>query len=155
MKRACAIIVIILIKVVAYAQKAETNGLPDSILAVGFKVSNEVNKMDKRFVRFFERTSRESLKMVNPKDTFNFSDLKTAAPHNKRLIFLGEGTGKINLIVYQQGGNAQQCFCLIYKENKKRCSYQLIRLNEFVKTIQELKEAVSQDRFNAFAYYPK
>lgn len=154
MKKAYVILVVLLMSVVGYAQKTDATDLVDSISTIEFRVYLDVSKMKKKFARFFERTSKQSLKMVNPGDTFNFSDLKSSAPADKRLIFLGEGRSNTGVIVYQQGGNAQQYFCIIYKKSGRAYSYQLIRLNESVTGIQELREVISKDGFTTFASYP-
>ncbi len=155
MKLLCVIVICFLLRSVSFAQMAEMNALPDSISHDRFILYSEVSKIEKKFVRFFERTSKKSLRMVNPTDTFNFTDLASSNPPNKRLIFGGKSASHTGFIVYQQGGNAQQYFCIVYKKQKKGYSYQLIRLKGFVDDIQELKSAISSREFEEFIYFPK
>lgn len=119
--------------------------LLDSLVFNDFSLFYETKNIDKKFIRFLKKDQVVDFKIVNPTDTFNFTDLKDRHIPDKRLVFGGKSKYGINFIVYEQGGNAKQILALVYKKNKtKKYLFALVRLEKAVKEILELKLQVQK-----------
>lgn len=145
------LIIFLLVSLIGMQSIAQSNDLIDSISSCNFKVSYSINDIDKKFLSYLKSVKKIDFKIVNRYQIFNESDAIDRNLPNKRLVFFAKSEGGIQTIVYEQGGNAKQLLCLIYKKiKKKQYLFELLRLEVYVSDLESLKKSISDRKFFAF-----
>ena len=107
----------------------------------GAPLQFEKQAVPKKLVRIYFKKYKFKLKIANPNEEWNSTDMVTKKDFNSQLIFAGH-SGNKGFVLVKSAGTAMTKNCIIY--DLEAGFVQNIGLSWSVKTLDELKVAVSE-----------
>jgi len=128
---------------------ARDSSLIQGVLTGKFIIIHSKEKIDQKFLAFLRKNRGINLRLVNPGQPFNDTDLIMNDLPKHELVFATKNPEGINFIVYGNGNGAAQNICLIYsKIGRSKFITSTIRVDDSVNSLERLKAAIDNDSYD-------
>jgi hypothetical protein len=123
------------------------NGLIRDAVNQEYDIYYRGKHIDNTIVRLLKKEKNIDFQLADPEEPYNPTDMHVKGLPSKRLIMMGKGNNDISIVLYQERVN-QGYMCLIYQKSERNNYFVSgIWVNEKVKSIADVIEAIKSDNY--------